>query len=97
MIQREVFRIALIPCLVLTCANAGAGERYRETTLDNGLRVILIEHHANPMVASSVIAPPEKFLSFLNGRFLKIAAKKSSSVARDSSARPRSSSAGPWP
>jgi predicted Zn-dependent peptidase len=28
---------------------------YRETTLDNGLRVVLIEHRANPMVASSVV------------------------------------------
>jgi len=28
---------------------------YREETLDNGLRVVLIEHHANPMVASTVV------------------------------------------
>jgi predicted Zn-dependent peptidase len=28
---------------------------YSEATLDNGLRVVLIEHRANPMVASSVV------------------------------------------
>jgi predicted Zn-dependent peptidase len=37
---------------ILTLPALGA---YHEEILDNGLRVILIEHHANPMVASSVV------------------------------------------
>lgn len=41
---------------VLAVSSAGLlPAAYHEQTLDNGLRVILIEHHANPMVASSVV------------------------------------------
>ena len=39
--------------LVLSASVVGAA--YHEETLANGLRVVLIEHHANPMVASSVV------------------------------------------
>jgi zinc protease len=43
---------------ILTLAAAGAAlaaTPTTEVTLDNGLRVILIPHHANPMVASAVV------------------------------------------
>ncbi len=49
---------ATIPVLQL-CAAAfapsAAFTAYREAKLDNGLRVVLIEHRANPMIASSVV------------------------------------------
>ncbi len=42
--------------LVLAALPAAVGfAAYREETLANGLRVVLIEHHANPMVASTVV------------------------------------------
>ena len=44
----------VLAALLLPAAGAEAAG-YHEETLGNGLRVILIEHHANPMVASSVV------------------------------------------
>ena len=42
--------------LALAAVPAAVGfAAYREETLPNGLRVVLIEHHANPMVASTVV------------------------------------------
>lgn len=46
--------LALLP-ISGAFSTAGAFSAYREDTLPNGLRVVLIEHHANPMVASSVV------------------------------------------
>src|SRR5262245_32761251 len=46
-------RLALLALLAAPAAVGFAG--YREETLGNGLRVVLIEHHANPMVASTVV------------------------------------------
>ena len=51
---------ALATVLAAGAALAGATDArafsaYHEATLDNGLRVVLIEHHANPVVASSVV------------------------------------------
>lgn len=55
----HVTRFATAVCcgLLVACAvpDVEAFAGYREATLDNGLRVILIEHRANPMVASSVV------------------------------------------
>src|SRR5262245_57491490 len=61
MTPRYDLRRLLLPVVVLAlvaarasspaCAFAG----YREETLENGLRVILIEHRANPMIASSIV------------------------------------------
>lgn len=45
----------LASLLLLALASPDPGAGYREATLDNGLRVVLVEHHANPMVASSVL------------------------------------------
>jgi len=39
----------------LALSASALGAAYHEETLANGLRVVLIEHHANPMVASSVV------------------------------------------
>jgi len=47
-------RSILLLALWLSAAAAAAAD-FHEETLDNGLRVILIPHHANPMIASSVI------------------------------------------
>lgn len=44
--------VSFVAVLLLVSPAAGA---YHEEVLDNGLRVILIEHRANPMVASSVL------------------------------------------
>jgi len=46
---------ALVLALVVPSAHAGLAGGLREQVLENGLRVILIPHHANPMVASSVV------------------------------------------
>jgi predicted Zn-dependent peptidase len=47
--------ILLLHLCAAALTPAAAFSGYRETTLDNGLRVVLIEHRANPMVASSVV------------------------------------------
>ncbi len=44
--------LPLLACLVAGTANAGEPSQH---LLDNGLRVVLIEHHANPMVATTVV------------------------------------------
>ncbi|HEX5045095.1 MAG TPA: pitrilysin family protein [Candidatus Polarisedimenticolaceae bacterium] len=46
-------RLVLLALAVVPAAVGFAA--YREETLPNGLRVVLIEHHANPMVASTVV------------------------------------------
>lgn len=58
MSTRHAIRVrSLLPILLVAgCLPAGdAVARYQEAVLDNGLRVVLIEHRANPMVASSVV------------------------------------------
>ncbi len=47
----SVHRHVLVLAILMAAAPCGASEQ----TLENGLRVVLIPHHANPMVASAVI------------------------------------------
>src|SRR5262245_47261334 len=44
-------RLAVAAAIVLSAGPAGAVEQ----VLDNGMRVVLIQHRANPMVASAVV------------------------------------------
>ena len=49
-------RITVCLMVVLSLAGAAfAGGGYHEETLDNGLRVILVEHHANPMICFNTV------------------------------------------
>ncbi len=52
-IRRDGLRLLLSVMALLSAPAFAAG--YQEEILANGLRVILVEHHANPMVASSVV------------------------------------------
>ena len=53
--QTPVLLIAAAVILAMAPTEARAFAAYSEFNLDNGLRVILIEHRANPMVCSSVL------------------------------------------
>lgn len=46
---------AMIALLMALPSEVRASTAYHEVVLQNGLRVVLMEHHANPMVASSVV------------------------------------------
>src|SRR5262245_39056156 len=53
---RSLFLVLFLVLVPLALqARAGGADGAREEVLENGLRVILIPHHANPMVASSVV------------------------------------------
>ncbi len=52
---RPVFLVLFLGLVLAGPSRAGVGEDRRDLVLPNGLRVILIPHHANPMVASSVV------------------------------------------
>ena len=47
--------LVLVVLVTATSRPVRAFAGYHEETLDNGLRVILIEHRANPMIAASVV------------------------------------------
>jgi predicted Zn-dependent peptidase len=53
--QRLARSAAVVAIATLLVCSLPAGAAYHEELLDNGLRVILLEHHANPMVSSAVV------------------------------------------